>query len=819
MHDQFEANEEESGPEQITDDGAEVNARDIVPANQSLPDVIPIIPLNQRPIFPGLTIPIQFGHDQILPTLRSVAEGNQRALGLVFAKDYNEERPLSSELFEIGTAAVVIKMAETGEGTIHVLIQSLRRFKRVKDEGAEDGVLRWRVEYYEDASTRPDQELKAYTTAIITSVKELLKRNPLFAEQLKMLLASMNIEQPGLIMDLVASMTTASGEKLQTLLETVPLIQRAERLMVILEEELQLLQLQEKIKNKIEERISKQQKEFFLREQLKEIKKELGLEKDEKTTEIEGFQERLEKRSLSEESRKVVEQEIQKLRLLEPVSPEYNVSRNYVDWLTLLPWGIYSEDSFEVARAREVLDRDHYGLTDVKDRILEFISTGFKTGRISGSVLCFVGPPGVGKTSIGHSVAEALNRKFFRFSLGGMRDEAEIKGHRRTYIGAMPGKFIQSLKTVGTSNPVIMLDEIDKIGASFQGDPASSLLEVLDPAQNSDFLDHYLDVRFDLSRVLFIATANQLDTIPSALLDRMEIIKLSGYILEEKFEIARRYLIPRALEEHGLKAAEIEIMDEAVKEIIDRYAREAGVRSLENRIKKIMRRMTRRHAEGNTAPVRMTRELVEEFLGPPAHTDEVLYERSLPGVVTGLAWTSLGGATLHVEAAALLSKSPGYKQTGQLGDVMQESAEIAYTYIRSRAAHYEIPADYFQDRFLHLHVPAGATPKDGPSAGITMALALYSLAKNKPVPRDVAMTGELTLTGNVLPIGGVKEKIIAARRRSIARIILPRENLRDYKELPEHLRAGLRVYFVTQFDDVLRATYEPGSGQGKAEIV
>ena len=786
-----------------------------VVANEVLPEEISIIPLRQRPIFPGLTMPMQIDHPELVNTLKEVLESDIRVVGVVFGEEVeDEDESLYEGLRATGTVMRVFK-AQIEDGSAQLLINSIRRFQKMK-VASEGPPLRWKVEYFEDPVNQVDEEIKAYTMAVITSVKELLKLNSLFQEQFKMLLANITFDRPGLIMDLIASLLTSDGVKLQEVLETVPLILRAEKLLKLLHEEIQLFELQEKIKQNIEEKITRQQKEFFLHEQLKEIKKELGLEKDDKEAESEKFKERMEKLTLSEEARKVIDEEMNKLSLLEPASAEYNVSRTYLDWLTVLPWGVYSEDNFDIARAREVLDRDHYGLEDVKERILEFISTGIKTGNVAGSILCFVGPPGVGKTSIGKSVAQALGREFFRFSVGGMRDEAEIKGHRRTYIGAMPGKFIQSLKTVATSNPVIMLDEIDKIGVGFRGDPAGALLEVLDPEQNNEFLDHYLDVRFDLSHTLFIVTANQLDTIPPALLDRMEVLKLSGYIMEEKLEIARRYLIPNARKAHGLEEKDVSIDEGGLKFIIDRYAREAGVRNLENQIKKFMRRITLLHAEGNSAPVIMTDENVVDFLGQPVFAEEVLYSKSTPGVVLGLAWTSMGGATLYIEASIMASKNGGYKQTGQLGDVMRESAEIAYTLIRSRAERYNIDSEKFSGNFIHLHVPAGATPKDGPSAGITMSLALYSLLQGKPVRNNIAMTGEITLTGKVLPVGGIREKIIAARRVGIREIILPRENLKDYKELPEYIRSGLKVYFANYFEDVLKSVYRTTSVGGSS---
>jgi ATP-dependent Lon protease len=534
----------------------------------------------------------------------------------------------------------------------------------------------------------------------------------------------------------------------------------------------------------------------------------LGLEKDDKVAELEKFEERLKNLVLSEEVAKVIEEEMEKLKMLPNTSPEYHVTRSYLNALTELPWGIFSEDRLDITAVRKILDEDHYGLQDVKKLILEFIATIIKRGKVTGSILCLVGPPGVGKTSIGRSIARSLNREFYRFSLGGMRDEAEIKGHRRTYIGAMPGKIMQSLKRTATSNPVIMLDEIDKVGKSFMGDPASALLEVLDPEQNKDFLDHYLDVRFDLSNILFITTANQLDTIPRPLLDRMEIIKLPGYIMEEKVEIAKRFLIPRQRKRHGLKVREVKISDTALKRIADNYAREAGVRNLENQIKKVMRQVTLQQAEGNSKSVSVTRKNLEDYLGKPIFTTEDLYQKKqIPGVTLGLAWTSLGGTTLYVEASGIKSGGSGFKQTGQLGKVMKESTEIAYFYIRSLLKNKKLSEDYFADHFIHLHVPEGATPKDGPSAGITIALALYSLATGKPITKKLAMTGELTLTGKVLPIGGVREKTIAARRVGVFELIFPKENKKDFDDLPDYIKEGITVHYADFFPDVLEYAY------------
>ena len=586
------------------------------------------------------------------------------------------------------------------------------------------------------------------------------------------------------------------------------MLERAESALILLKKELEISKIQVQINKRIEDRLSTQQRQFFLKEQLKEIKKELGLSKDDKESEEEKFRKRMEALILTEEASERIEEELEKLRLLEPSSPEFNVTRAYLDWLTVLPWGKTTEDNEDIEQAEEILQADHYGLEDVKDRILELISVGMMNGNLSGTIILLVGPPGVGKTSIGQSIARSLNREFYRFSVGGMRDEAEIKGHRRTYIGALPGKFVQALKVCKSSNPVLMLDEVDKIGSSFRGDPASALLEVLDPEQNKDFLDHYLDVRFDLSKVLFICTANQLDTIPSPLLDRMEVIRLSGYILEEKLQIARRHLIERQLSSHGLKPEEFQIDDNTLREVIDGYAREAGVRNLEKQLKKMMRKAARqivtdRGKENPKTEVQINKEDLKEYLGKRSFTEEQAFTEPKVGVVMGLAYTALGGATLHIEARSIFNKNGGLKQTGQLGDVMKESAEIAYSYVRSLLQNDPDAKEFFEEKMIHLHVPAGATPKDGPSAGITMACALTSLIFDTPLKAGLAMTGELTLTGVVLPIGGVKEKTIAARRAKISELVFPADNQEDFEDLDESVREGITAHFVKKLEDVL----------------
>jgi ATP-dependent Lon protease len=785
----------------------------IVVAADVLPSYLPIIPLKMRPAFPGVLMPLVIKGDVNVKTIHRVMETADRTIGLVLIKGMDlEESP--ENMHRVGVAAKILQVVHADEDSAHVLVNNLERFIIDEITHSEEGLVS-RVSYHYSTELSVNPELQAYSMAIISTLKELIQLNPLFSEETKLYLSRSSMDDPGRLSDFAANLTSAEGQELQQVLETFDVRHRIDRVLVLLKKELEIYRLQSKITKQVEEQISARQREFFLREQFKMIKRELGLEKEGKITEIEKFTGRLKDLILNEEAQKTVEEELEKLQLIEPTSPEYNVSRNYLDWLTILPWGKYSKDSFLLKKARRILDRDHYGLKDVKDRILEFIAVGMMKGNISGSILCLVGPPGVGKTSVGKSIADAIGRNFYRFSLGGMRDEAEIKGHRRTYIGAMPGKFIQAMKRAGTSNPVLMLDEIDKIGISYQGDPASALLEVLDPEQNSSFRDHYLDVPFDLSNVLFIATANQLDTIPPALLDRMEIIRLAGYILEEKVEIARRYLIPKAITNHGLKKEQVTIEKDALVCIIDGYAREAGVRNLEKRIKKVMRRSAMEFAQGRTEPICLTRGDVVKYLGNPVFNPDELFENT-PGVVTGLAWTSMGGATLQIEATSMPSKAKGFKQTGQLGNVMVESSDIAYSYVMAHLDKYGEKLDYFDSHFVHLHVPAGATPKDGPSAGVTMATALVSMITGKPVIKGLAMTGELTLTGRVLPIGGVKEKTIAARRSGIKILIFPDGNRKDFEELPAYLKKGLKVNFVANYEEVFGIVFGKGDN-GKDE--
>ncbi len=769
-----------------------------VPANVP-PSTLYLLPVSERPFFPAQTLPLLMNDEPWLETVEKVGETPQKMVGLVLVKRDKTEEAAVADFHAMGTVVRMHHPVRT-EGKIQFIAEGVSRF-RIVNWLSRKPPYRVQVEYPAEGRGYNEDELKAYAIAIINTIKELVPLNPLYSEELKFFLNRFSPNEPSLLTDFAASLTTASREELQQVLEALNLRRRMEKVLVLIKKEVEVARLQSKIRERVEERMTKQQREFFLREQLKEIQKELGLAKDDKSADIERFNERLAKLKLSEAAQKRVDEEMQKLSLLETGSPEYGVTRNYLDWVTVLPWGKHSKDRLDLERARKVLGREHYGLEDVKERIIEFLAVGALKGEVAGSILLLVGPPGVGKTSIGRSVAHALGRKFYRFSLGGMRDEAEIKGHRRTYIGAMPGKFLQAIKEVEVSNPVIMLDEIDKIGASYQGDPASALLEVLDPEQNSDFLDHYLDLRFDLSKVLFVCTANQLDTIPGPLLDRMEVIRLPGYITAEKVKIAKRYLWPKQLDKAGLKRSQLTISEAAVRHVVEGYAREAGVRGLEKQLGRLVRKVAVKIAEGERETIRVGRKQVEEYLDKPVF----LPEKPLTGVgvVTGLAWTAMGGATLSIEATRVHTKNRGFKITGQLGDVMRESAEIAHSYVSSHLKEFNGDVSFFDAAFVHLHVPEGATPKDGPSAGITMATALLSLARNQTVARPLAMTGELTLTGRILPVGGIREKVIAARRVRVMELILPYANMRDYEKLPEHVREGFTVHFVRHFREAV----------------
>ncbi len=790
--------------EETTDTGG---AAELVRASDILPANIPILPQTERPFFPGQAIPLLVDPDVWGPTIKAAVEETNNVIGLLLARSERAEDASTGDFYRIGTACRIHRVARQ-DGRLQVLLEGLQRFS-VREWLSTQPPYMARVQYHPEERYEEIPEVKAYAVAIINTIKELIPLNPLYGEEFKMFLEHFHPNDPSHLADFAASLTTSAREEQQEVLEALDLLTRMERVHVLINKELELAKAQAQIRKQVEQEMQEHQREAILREQLKIIQKELGISKDDRTADIDVFRERLEGLSLPETAQKRIEQEMQKFSVLETGSPEYATTRNYLDWLTQLPWGRFTEDRLDLDAARRILDEDHDGLDDIKQRILEFIGVGIMKGEVSGSILLFVGPPGVGKTSLGRSIARALGRKFFRFSLGGMRDEAEIKGHRRTYVGAMPGKFIQAIKDTESANPVIMLDEIDKVGASYQGDPASALLEVLDPEQNSEFLDHYLDVPFDLSKVLFICTANQLDTIPGPLLDRMEVISLSGYLASEKLEIARNHLLPRQLERAGLKKrGQLRIDKAALRRIVEDYAREAGVRRLEKYLGAIVRKAVVKILKGGKTPIRVRAADVEDYLGKPVFPKEKAI--SGVGVVTGLAWTAMGGATLSVEATHIHSYQRGFKLTGQLGDVMRESAEIAYSYILANAEQWGAPPDFFEKALVHLHVPAGATPKDGPSAGVTMASALLSLARKRRLVRRLAMTGELTLTGHVLPVGGIREKVIAARRAGIRELILPEANRGDFEEIPDYIREGLKVHFVSRFPEVVPLLFERG---------
>lgn len=792
---------------------------------KGLPEKLFILPMTRRPFFPGMAAPLVIEPGIYYEVLKNVAKSDDKLLGLFLTREEHVDiyKMGIEDLHEVGVVARILRIIPLEQGGGAQVVLNMERRVTIQKGVKNARYLQAHVEYHEDTvSEQQAKAIKAYSISVITTIKELLKLNPLFKEELQIFLGHSDFTEPGKLADFAVALTTATREELQNVLETFDVERRIDKALMLLKKELDLSKLQSSINQKIEATISKTQREFFLREQLKTIKKELGLEKDDKSCDLEKFQERLDKRVVPPEVLKVIKEEMDKLSVLEVQSAEYSVCRNYLDWLTIIPWGIYSEESDDVSKAAAILDEDHYGLKDIKERILEFISVGKLSGGVKGSIICLSGPPGVGKTSIGKSIARALNRKFYRFSVGGMRDEAEIKGHRRTYIGAMPGKLIQALKVTESMNPVIMLDEVDKMGASYHGDPGSALLEVLDPEQNKEFLDHYIDVRCDLSEVLFIVTANMLDTIPSPLKDRMDILRLSGYIMDEKIEIANKYLVPKNRKEMGLKASEVVFTKGSIKEIVNGYAREAGVRGLEKNIKKVLRKVavkvvqhleeTAKHKDKTdreeTLPVtKVTEKNITEFLGKPIFTSDRFYQTTPPGVCLGLAWTALGGATLYVEAVKVPAEKTKMLLTGQAGEVMKESAQIAWSYVQSELSTFAPEKTFFEKGEVHIHIPEGATPKDGPSAGITMVTALLSLLLERPTQQNLGMTGELTLTGKVLPIGGLKEKLIAARRSGVKTLIFPKDNYRDYDELPDYLKKGLDVHFVTEYPEVFKVAF------------
>ena len=661
---------------------------------------------------------------------------------------------------------------------------------------------------------RQTEEIKALTQELIKTIRDIISMNPLYRESLQQMLhqGQRVVDNPVYLSDLGAALTGADAQELQQVLEEMDILKRLRLSLALLKKEYELSKLQQKIGREVEEKVKQQHRKYILHEQLKVIKKELGLEKDDKDAIGEKYRERIRQKTVPKPVMDVIEEELTKLNFLESHSSEFNVTRNYLDWLTSMPWGLTSSENLDLQQAIEILDKDHYGMDDIKKRILEFIAVSQLKGSTQGKILCFHGPPGVGKTSIAKSISRALNREYFRFSVGGMTDVAEIKGHRRTYVGAMPGKVIQCLKKTKTENPLILIDEVDKIGKGHQGDPASALLEMLDPEQNANFLDHYLDVSVDLSKVLFICTANVIDTIPEPLRDRMEMIDMSGYVAEEKLAIAKQYLVPQAMTDSGLSEKQININDNALNSLIKSYCRESGVRSLQKHIEKVHRKVAFKVVKKETEKVDVTPDNLHDFVGKPVFTHDRMYEVTPPGVVMGLAWTAMGGSTLFIETTirkpASSKKSEGtFEVTGHLGDVMKESIRIAMTVARKFLSQEDPTNSFLYDSHLHLHVPEGATPKDGPSAGITIAIAFISLAKNTAIKQNVAMTGELSLMGKVLPVGGIKEKTIAAKRVGVTCVILPEENKKDFNDLPKYITDGLEVHFATTFEDVYRICF------------
>ncbi len=774
---------------------------------KSYPEDLFVLPLNRRPFFPGMAAPILIEPGPFYEALKTIAKDEQKYIALVLTKKegVNINKVGFKDLYQVGVLARVLRIIPMDGGGAQVVLNMEERLEIIKPKKGKH--LKAKVAYHPDDREITD-ELKAYSINIISVIKELLKLNPLFKEELQIFLGHSDFTEPGKLADFAVALTTATREELQAVLEALDMQSRIDLALNLLKKELDLSRLQSSINQKIEATITNSQKEYFLREQLKTIKKELGIEKEERSIDLEKFEERLNKRDVPDPVMETVQDEMDKLGSLDSLSSEYSVCRNYLDWLTIMPWGMFSKERHDLKKAEAILHKDHYGLDEVKERILELISVGKLTKGLKGSIICLVGPPGVGKTSVGKSIARALNRKFFRFSVGGMRDEAEIKGHRRTYVGAMPGKLVQAIKQCQTMNPVIMIDEIDKMGSSYQGDPASALLEVLDPEQNKDFLDHYLDVRIDLSNVLFIVTANVLDTIPEPLIDRMEILRLSGYIMEEKVQIAKKYLIPRARKEMGLKATDVSFTTESLRSTINGYAREAGVRTLENNIKKIFRRVAlnlvreREKGRRRTKKWAINKASLVDYLGKPVFLTDRFYERTPVGVATGLAWTSHGGATLYIEAIKVAADKTDMMLTGQVGGVMKESSQIAWNYLHGAASRYAPGHTFFERSQVHIHLPEGATPKDGPSAGSAMVTALISLLLDTPVLDNLGMTGELTLTGRILGVGGIREKLIAAQRSGLEVLIFPKDNQRDYDELPDYLKNKLEVHFVEHYDEV-----------------
>ena len=788
------------------------------PASIPIPDALPVLPLRDAVVFPLTVVPLAVDLPSSLKLVDDVMRGN-RMLALVARREPKAEPPEPGDLHAMGTAAIIHQLARVPDGSVRLMVQGIERV-RILDWLNREPYLVARIAVARD-DTVAVTELDALRRAVLEVFRRLVEASPELTDELAV--AAANITDARQIVYFIASVVPFPTAARQDLLELDPLALKLRRLLELLQSELAVRELGRKITSETEQRLSKSQREYYLREQLRSIQRELG-EDESGSTQVAELRRRIEGASLPEEAKREAERELGRLASISPASPEHGMVVTYLEWLAALPWRKESGGAIDVRRAREVLDEDHYDLDKIKDRILEYLAVkklrqeraaAMPAPPVTGDpparepILCFVGPPGVGKTSLGQSIARALGRRFVRMSLGGVRDEAEIRGHRRTYIGALPGRIIQGLRRAETRDPVFMLDEIDKIGADWRGDPSSALLEVLDPAQNHTFMDNYLGVAFDLSQVLFIATANTLDTIPGPLRDRMEILQLAGYTDEEKIGIAIQYLIPKQLAAHGLLAAELTFDRDAIRAIIRGYTREAGVRSLEREIAAVVRKIARRIAEGRREPVRVTAQSIGEYLGRPRFFDEVAERTTRPGVATGLAWTPTGGDVLFVEATMMPSGEERLVLTGMLGDVMRESAQAAVSYVWSNAQALDIDPRIFENKTVHIHVPAGAIPKDGPSAGVTMMTAVASLATRRPVRSDAAMTGEITLRGKVLPVGGIKEKVLAAHRIGIRTLILPRHNERDLEDVPEDVRRELSFHFVDDAAEVLRLALTP----------
>ena len=769
---------------------------------EKIPEVLPILPLFDAALFPKMVLPLVVMQPESIKLIDEAMSQN-RLIGLIVVKKPSEDNVhAQDDLNTVGTSALILKMAKTEDNKLQLLAQGLGRFK-VKKYVQEKPYLQASLEHIKEKDTK-DKEIEALMSNMIDQFTRIAELSPGLPQEIVVMARS--IKEPGILADMIASTINSSLEEKQKVLETFDTKKRLKEVTRLVNHQLEILELGNKIQSQVKGDMDKRQREYYLREQLKAIKEELG-EKDEAAVEVEDYRAKIDEKNLPEDARKEAERELNRLSRMHPSSAEYTVASTYLDWLTVLPWHESTEDNLDIKKARIILDKDHFGLDKAKKRILEYLAVRKLKPESKGPILCFAGPPGTGKTSLGRSIAQALGRQFFRISLGGVRDEAEIRGHRRTYVGALPGRIIQGIRRSGSNNPVFMLDEIDKVGSDFRGDPSSALLEVLDPEQNFSFSDHYLDVPFDLSKVMFITTANILDTIPPALLDRMEVLKLLGYTLDEKIRIANRYLIPRQREAHGLKSKQLSFTKGAVKRIISGYTREAGLRNLEREIASICRGVAAGIAEKKVASVAIKVENISEYLGPVRLISEAKARTSIPGVATGLAWTQAGGELLFIEATSMRG-SKGLTLTGQLGDVMKESATAALSFIRSNADTIGIPEDYFEKHDIHIHVPAGAIPKDGPSAGVTMLTALTSLLTHKTINKDLAMTGEITLRGQVLPIGGLKEKVLAAHRAGIKAIIIPKWNEKDLEDIPKEIQEKIRFYPVEKMQDVLKIAFQ-----------